>query len=55
MYVHSNVIMRTFHFYSEKIVRDKDYIGISNFYSCDDNSTQADLTMSGIDVLGAEC
>lgn len=43
--------MRTFHFYSDKIVRDHNYIGVSNSYSCDDSSTQTDLTMSDIDVL----
>lgn len=51
MYVHSIVIMRTFHFYSEKIVKDINYIGVSHSYSCDDSSTQTDLTMSDIDVL----
>lgn len=51
MYVHLIVIMRTFHFYSEKTVRDHNIIGVSHSYSCDDSSTQTDLTMSDIDVL----
>lgn len=51
MYLHSIFIMRTFHFYLEKIVRDHNYIGVSYFYGCDDSSTQTDLTMSDIDVL----
>lgn len=51
MYVHLIVIMRTFHFYSEKTVRDHNIIGVSHSYSCDDGSTQTDLTMSDIDVL----
>lgn len=51
MYVHLIVIMRTFHFYSEKTVRDHNIIGVSHSYSCDDGSTQTELTMSDIDVL----
>lgn len=51
MYVHSNIIMRTTNFYSEKVVRNNNYIGVRNFYSCDDSSTQSDFIMSDIDVL----
>lgn len=29
----------------------EDYVGVNNFYSCDDNSTQTYLTISDIDVL----
>lgn len=51
MNVNSNVIMKTFHFYSENIIRDHNYIGVRNSYSCDNSSTQTDLIMSDKGVL----